>query len=134
MVLKDKKIPATSASDEVDHDEVGLAFGLSPVDLPEGDDQDNRSGLGWMLVILAVSSVLLAAFNSFAIDKWARQLETSATTGPIKDAAARWHATMQGFGLDIPLETGRKLWRASKEATFSETDESGSDEIPPEAP
>ena len=112
-----------------DHDVIGLEFGLSPIDLVEDPDGE-QGGLGYMLVIILVSSILLAAFNSFAIDKWARQLETTATTGPIKDAAARWHGTMQGFGLDVPLETGRGLWRDAKDATFGE-DDAATDDVPP---
>lgn len=126
MVLKDKKVPVTAAQEETDHDVIGLEFGLSPIDLVEDPDGE-QGGLGFMIVIIAVSSILLAAFNSFAIDKWARQLETTATTGPIKDAAARWHGTMQGFGLDVPLETGRSLWRDAKDATFGEGDAAADD-------
>jgi hypothetical protein len=100
------------------HDQIGLQFGLSPVDLPE-DPAVDENGLRWMLSILAMSSLLLVMFNSFAIDKWARQLETTAITGPIKDASAQWHAVMQSFGLDIPLETGRGMWLAAKAARFN---------------
>ena len=132
MVLQDKKIPPTAAQEEVDHDVIGLAFGLSPVDIVEDPDAD-ENGLRWVLVILAVSSLLLAMFNSFAIDKWARQLETTATTGPIKDAAARWHGTMQSLGLDAPLEAGRALWKDAKEARFGEED-GGEDGLPPQPP
>jgi hypothetical protein len=74
----------------------------------------------WVLSILAVSSALLIVFNSFAIDKWARQLDTTATTGPIKDAAARWHSAMQSLYLDVPLESGRWLWREAKAARWFE--------------
>lgn len=129
----DRKIPAAAPDSALDHDEIGLAFGLSPVDLTDDEALDS-GGMRWMLIIIAVSSVLLATFNSFAIDKWARQLETTATTGPIKDAAAQWHATMQSVGLDIPLETGRELWRASKEATFDSEEVDGTEDMPPEAP
>ena len=100
------------------HDQIGLQFGLSPVDLPE-DPLVEESGLRWMLSILALSSLLLVMFNSFAIDKWASQLETTTLTGPIKDASAQWHAAMQGFGLDTPLEVGRGMWLAAKAARFT---------------
>ena len=133
MVLQDKKIPATPAQNAVDHDEIGLEFGLSPIDLVEDPDAD-ENGLGWMIWILILSSILLAMFNSFAIDKWARQLETTATTGPIKDAAAKWHGTMQSIGLDIPLEAGRELWRDAKEATFGDDGEASDGDLPPQPP
>lgn len=100
------------------HDQIGLQFGLSPVDLPE-DPLVEENGLRWMLSILALSSLLLVMFNSFAIDKWASQLETTTLTGPIKDASAQWHAAMQGFGLDTPLEAGRGMWLAAKAARFN---------------
>lgn len=101
-----------------DHDQIGLQFGLSPVDLAE-DPAVDENGLRWMLSILVMSSLLLIMFNSFAIDKWARQLQTTAITGPIKDAAAQWHAAMQGFGFDTPLETGRGMWLAAKAASYN---------------
>lgn len=132
-MLKDKKIPATGVQNEVDHDAIGLEFGKSPVDLPD-DDATDEGGFRWMLIVIAVSSILLAMFNSFAIDKWARQLETTATTGPIKDAAAQWHAAMQGFGLDVPLETGRALWSDAKDARFGDEDGDTLEEVPAEQP
>lgn len=130
MSHTEQHIPETAAIS--DHDQIGLEFGLSPVDLPE-DTATEEGGFRWMLTILAVSSLLLVMFNSFAIDKWARQLETTATTGPIKDAAAQWHTSMQGFGLDMPLETGRALWRDAKAAQFSEDESDPAQEAPPEA-
>ena len=120
MTNTDQHIPETAAIS--DHDEIGLAHGLSPVDLPDDMSSDADGGVRWMLTVLAVSSLLLALFNSFAIDKWARQLETTATTGPIKDYAAQWHGAMQSVGLDMPLEVGRSLWRDAKEARFGEDD------------
>lgn len=130
MTHAEQHIPETAAM--TDHDQIGLEFGLSPVDLPE-DTVADTGGVRWFLTVIAVSSVLLAAFNSFAIDKWARQLETTATTGPIKDAAARWHETMQSFGLDAPLEAGRSLWKDAKEARFGEEDDTaGAEPIPPQ--
>ena len=126
MSHTEQHIPETAAL--TGHDQIGLEFGLSPVDLPE-DAANDEGGIRWMLTLLAVSSLLLVMFNSFAIDKWARQLETTATTGPIKDAAAQWHTSMQGFGLDVPLETGRELWRDAKAAQFSK-DESDPEEEP----
>lgn len=128
MTHAEEHIPDTAAIS--DHDQIGLEFGLSPVDLPDDPATDN-GGVRWFLIIIAVTSVLLAAFNSFAIDKWARQLETTATTGPIKDAAARWHAMMQGFGLDVPLEAGRSLWKDAKDARFGE-EQGGEEELPPQ--
>ena len=125
----DRKIPETAAIS--DHDEIGLEFGLSPVDLPD-DPVREKGGVRWMLTILAVTSLLLPLFNSFAIDKWARQLETTATTGPIKDAAARWHMAMQSVGFDVPLETGRELWRDAKMARFGSNEETGGEIAPPQ--
>ena len=124
MTNTDQHIPETAAIS--DHDVIGLEFGLSPVDLPE-DPASEQGAMRWMLIILALSSVLLALFNSFAIDKWARQLETTATTGPIKDAAAQWHGTMQSLGLDAPLEAGRSLWRDAKAARFAEEGDAAED-------
>lgn len=131
MTHADQHIPETAAL--TDHDQIGLEFGLSPVDLPDDPAHDD-GGVRWFLTILAVSSVLLVLFNSFAIDKWARQLETTATTGPIKDYAAQWHATMQSIGFDAPLEAGRALWRDAKAAKFGDETEENSDETLPEAP
>lgn len=97
----------------------GLEFGQSPVDLP-ADPAHDQAGLRWTATIFAVSSGLLLAFNSFAIDKWARQLEPTQVTGPIKDMAASWHGAMQSLHLDAPLEAGRSAWRAAKAAQWDE--------------
>jgi hypothetical protein len=129
MSHTEQHIPDTAAL--TDHDQIGLEFGLSPVDLPD-DTANDEGGMRWMVTLLAVSSLLLVMFNSFAIDKWARQLETTATTGPIKDAAAQWHSAMQGFGLDVPLETGRALWRDAKAARFGEGENDPAQEAAPE--
>ena len=103
-----------------------LAHGLSPVDLPvpEGGEQP---GLGWMAGIIITTSLLLALFNSFAIDKWARALPVSEHSGQIMDAAAAWHGAMDRIDFNLPLETGRSAWHWVKALQWPSSDSAPAD-------
>ena len=98
---------------EVDDDTLGLALGESPVDLP-GSARVETGGVGWASAILAIASPLLLLFNSHAIDNWARQLPVNSWSGPVIDAATRWHETMQRIGFAAPVDAGRAGWKRVK--------------------
>lgn len=92
-------------------EDIGLHFGESPVDLAADPALDEGNGLRWTSGVLVLTSVLLIAFNSFAIDKWAKELPISETSARVKMAADGLHGTLHALHLDAPLETGRSAWR-----------------------
>ena len=118
--------PPEAQHDPAPHSD-GLAHGESPVDLPLPDDGE-QAGLGWTTRIFIVSSLLLALFNSFAIDKWARALPVTAQSGQIVDAAAAWHAAMDRIDFNLPLETGRSAWHWVKALQWSQDADSSAAE------
>ena len=99
------------------HDE-GLAFGLSPVDLAPDPRVREEAGLGWFIRILAISSVLLVLFNSFAIDKWSREQPVTKWNSQVLIAAQQLHAEMKSFHLDAPLEGMRSVWHRMRDARW----------------
>ena len=99
------------------HDE-GLAFGLSPVDLTPDPRVREEAGLGWFIRILALGSVLLVLFNSFAIDKWSREQPVTKWNSQVLIAAHQIHAGMQSFHLDAPLEGMRTVWHGIRDARW----------------
>jgi len=99
------------------HDE-GLEFGLSPVDLDPDVRVREEAGLGWFIRILALSSVLLVLFNSFAIDKWAREQPVTKLNSQVLIAAHQLHAEMKSFHLDAPLEGLRSAWHGIRDARW----------------
>lgn len=118
--------PPEAQHDPAPHSD-GLAHGESPVDLPLPDDGE-QPGLGWTTRIFIVSTLLLALFNSFAIDKWARALPVTAQSGQIVDAVAAWHSTMDRIDFNLPLETGRSAWHWVKELQWSQDADSSAAE------
>lgn len=106
------------------HD-AGLEFGLSPVDLAPDASVREEAGLGWFIRILALSSVLLVLFNSFAIDKWAREQPVTRLNSQVLIAAHQFHAEMQSFHLDAPLEGMRSVWHGIREAKWPGSADSG---------
>ncbi|MFI4981944.1 MAG: hypothetical protein ACHQIO_16485, partial [Nevskiales bacterium] len=92
----------------------GLEPGLSPVDLAPDASVREEAGLGWFIRILALSSVLLVLFNSFAIDKWAREQPVTRLNSQVLIAAHQLHGEMQSLHLDAPLEAMRSVWHGIK--------------------
>ena len=99
------------------HDD-GLEFGLSPVDLAPDALVREEAGLGWFVRILAFTSVLLVLFNSFAIDKWAREQPVTRLNSDVLIAAHRLHAEMKSVHLDAPLEGLRSVWHEVRDARW----------------
>jgi hypothetical protein len=99
------------------HDE-GLEFGLSPVDLAPDASVREEAGLGWFIRILALSSVLLVLFNSFAIDKWSREQPVTKLNSQVLIAAHQLHAEMKSLHLDAPLEDMRSVWHGIRDARW----------------
>ncbi len=95
------------------HDD-GLEFGLSPVDLAPDASVREEAGFGWFVRILASSSVLLVLFNSFAIDKWAREQPVTKLNSQVLIAAHQLHDGMMSIHLDAPLEGMRSIWHNIK--------------------
>lgn len=99
------------------HDD-GLEFGLSPVDLAADPSVREEAGLGWFIRILAVTSVLLVLFNSFAIDKWSREQPVTPLNNRVLIAARQLHAEMKSYHLDAPLECMRSVWHGIRDARW----------------
>ncbi|MGE3692378.1 MAG: hypothetical protein AB7F98_13465 [Novosphingobium sp.] len=95
------------------HDE-GLEFGLSPVDLPADPAVGEGKGMGWFVKVLAMTSLLLVLFNSFAIDKWSRERPVTPLNSRVLITAQQFHAEMKGLHLDAPLEGMRSVWHGIK--------------------
>lgn len=99
------------------HDD-GLEFGLSPVDLAPDSNIREEAGLGWFVRILAISSVLLVLFNSFAIDKWSREQPVTGLNSQVLIAARQLHEGMKSLHLDAPLEGMRSVWHGIRDAQW----------------
>jgi hypothetical protein len=100
------------------HDK-GLEFGLSPVDLAPDAGVREEAGLGWFTRVLALSSVLLVLFNSFAIDKWSREQPVTRWNSQVLVAVHQLHTEMKRFHLDAPLEGMRSVWHGIRDARWS---------------
>jgi hypothetical protein len=84
---------------------MSLPWGDSPIDLPDETPGATNapSRPGWSLAIVALSSLLLVAFNSHALKNWADQLPVNDATGRIADALGDWYARTDRLGLTSPV-------------------------------
>jgi hypothetical protein len=97
----------------------GLAYSLSPVDLPEPlESPAPPGGLRWTSTVIAVAALTLALLNAPAIRGWAYQLSPDATSARAVQAAEAWHDAVGTAGLNRPVETIHGRWQFLKDLRF----------------
>jgi hypothetical protein len=125
----------------------GLAWGQSPIDLPEEDpgeikflDQSDitddsgqmersagwavpglRAGIAWCCGVVLVSTLALLALNSHALANWADQLPVTPATAPVVNAAHGWHDRAGALGLNRIVDGVEKAAAAMRAATWPQT-------------
>lgn len=91
----------------------GLAFSLSPVDLPEPLVPE-RAPLRWLSTVVATATLTLALLNAHAIRSWAYQLPPGAWSERAVLVAEAWHGALGRAGLNRPFVTMHGWWLAAR--------------------
>ena len=98
----------------------GLAYSLSPVDLPEPLEPTAAApdGLRWTSTVIAVATLTLALLNAHALRGWTWQLSPDAYSAKAVAAAEAWHDALGAIGLNQPVETIHRRWQSLKDLRF----------------
>jgi hypothetical protein len=98
----------------------GLAYSLSPVDLPDPLEPAAAAsgGLRWTSTVIAVATLTLALLNANALRGWTYQLSPDAYSAKAVAAAESWHDAAGGIGLNRPVEAIHQRWQALKDLRF----------------
>jgi hypothetical protein len=91
----------------------GLAYSLSPVDLPEPLEAAPNP-LRWTSQVILAAALTLALLNAHALRGWTYQLPANAWSARAISAAESWYKTVDRVGLNQPVETMRAGWQALK--------------------
>ena len=89
----------------------GLAYSLSPVDLPEPRVPEPHP-LRWVTIVIATATLTLALLNTHAIRGWAYQLPPGAWSERAVVGAELWYDALDRVGFNRPFRTMRGWWRA----------------------
>ena len=95
----------------------GLAYSLSPVDLPEPIPASPRA-LGWTNGVIAVAALMLLALNAHAIRAWAWQLPAGPVSAKVIVVAESWYDAVDKVGLNRPVAALRSGWQSVKHLQF----------------
>ncbi|HEV2865285.1 MAG TPA: hypothetical protein VGX37_02110 [Allosphingosinicella sp.] len=87
----------------------GLAYSLSPVDLPE-PLAPPPGALRWATTVIAVAALLLALLNAHALRSWAYQLPPGVWSERAVAAAETWYGAMDRLRLNAPVEGMHGRW------------------------
>lgn len=90
---------------------------LSPVDLPEVEEEDGH-GLRWASVAIAVAAAFLLPFNAVTIDEWANDLPPGPASARLITATGAWAGAMERIGLSAPRATVHALWKQGEALSF----------------
>lgn len=93
----------------------GLAFSLSPVDLPEPLVPEPRP-LRWLATVVATATLTLFLLNAHAIRGWAYQLPPGARSERTVVVAESWYDAVDRVGLNRPFAAMHGWWRPAREA------------------
>ena len=100
-------------------DPTGLAHTSSPVDLPEPAGPLPHDGLKWTSTIIAVASAVLLLFNAPTLRGWAYELPPTDTSAKVVAVSEAWHDATARLGLNRPVESLHKSWRAVMNLRFA---------------
>jgi hypothetical protein len=92
----------------------GLAYSLSPVDLPEPLLPEPHP-LKWVSTVIGTATLVLLLFNAHALRGWAYQLQPGFWSEQAVAAAETWYGLVDGAGLNRPFGTMHGFWQAARE-------------------
>jgi hypothetical protein len=101
---------------------LGLAYSLSPVDLPEPQIPPPHP-LRWATTVIVVAALVLTLSNAHAIRGWTYQLPPSPGSARAIVLAEGWYDAVGRLGLNWPVETLHDGWQSLKARRFQGEDQ-----------